>query len=739
MVSEVIVVVPVYRGFEDTQRCLSSIIAARNSCPWHLLIIDDYSPEPELSNWLNHFAKAHQEKVSLLRNDVNLGFVRSVNYGLRMALSLGADAVLLNSDTEVSNHWLDCLHAACHQEPRIGTATPWSNHATIFSYPAYPHGGNLPAGETTASLSSLCRTYFSGQVLEVPTAHGFCMYIRYDCLSDVGFFDEEAFGKGYGEENDFCLRASRKGWHHVHALDTYVFHRGSVSFGTERDARIENALKIIRKRYPDYEATIQELIARDPWRRYRFMLDVARTVSCQKSRILLISHDREGGVERHQRELVQHFAKSAIFVRLKPSPGGVCWYLANGSGEKSYYRFPAQYHELINDLQQLDIQHVHYHHWLGLPAEMLRLASDLGVSYDVTLHDHYSYCPQLHFTKDGHHYCGEIGLEQCQQCLQDQPAPDGTRDIIAWRQRHREFLMAARYVIAPSHDVANRTKRYFGIITHVAYNDQLCPSKNHWPIPRPITRSDSSSSTTLRVVVLGALSQLKGADLLEAVSILAAQKQASVEFHLLGYAYRHLITVPKSALTVHGPYRDEELPLLLQKLQPHLIWLPSRVPETYSYTLSAALSGGWPVATADLGAFAERLDGRPWSWLLPQEAGAAEWLAFFVDLQKRYLQEQHPQPTIPVARTKVEQEHCGHPFDYQRHYLPASTPHPNPDRAIALLGASPRTQPPQGNATRTKRLVLQGLVRMRSFPLLRLVVAKIPLPLQRRIKQWLIS
>ena len=57
------------------------------------------------------------------------------------------------------------------------------------------------------------------------------MYIRRAALADVGLFDADAFGRGYGEENDFCLRASARGWRHLLACDTFVYHEGTVSFG----------------------------------------------------------------------------------------------------------------------------------------------------------------------------------------------------------------------------------------------------------------------------------------------------------------------------------------------------------------------------------------------------------------------------------------------------------------------------------------------------------------------------
>ena len=57
------------------------------------------------------------------------------------------------------------------------------------------------------------------------------MYIRRKALDEVGPFDAERFTFGYGEENDFCLRATALGWRHRLACDTFVYHKGSVSFG----------------------------------------------------------------------------------------------------------------------------------------------------------------------------------------------------------------------------------------------------------------------------------------------------------------------------------------------------------------------------------------------------------------------------------------------------------------------------------------------------------------------------
>lgn len=260
------IVLPVYGGLDAVRRCLASVLDARCRLPWHLTIIDDASPEPEVGRWLREFAGVHPD-VTVLTNARNLGFVATVNLGMRLAGR--RDVVLLNSDTEVAGDWLDRLHRAAWSDARVGTVTPFSNNATICSFPAFCEDNALPAGHTTATLDRVFAQAHPGHTIDIPTAVGFCMYIRRDCLDDVGAFDAETFGAGYGEENDFCLRASAHGWRHLHALDVFVYHAGATSFSERRHELQRAALEALRRMHPGYEALIHAFVQRDPARPYR--------------------------------------------------------------------------------------------------------------------------------------------------------------------------------------------------------------------------------------------------------------------------------------------------------------------------------------------------------------------------------------------------------------------------------------------------------------------------------------
>ena len=91
-------------------------------------------------------------------------------------------------------------------------------------------------------------------------------------------FDAATFGAGYGEENDFCLRARRRGWRHLLAADVFVEHAGGRSFGRRGAALRERNLRILNLRYPGYDALVRRFVEADPIHPSRRRLDEARLI-----------------------------------------------------------------------------------------------------------------------------------------------------------------------------------------------------------------------------------------------------------------------------------------------------------------------------------------------------------------------------------------------------------------------------------------------------------------------------
>lgn len=274
------VVIPVYGNRRLTLRAIDSVLAAPVTVPFELIVVDDASPDPVLAADLRELAA--QGLVSLLVNDTNLGFVRSANRGL--VLHADRDVVLLNSDTHVFGDWLDRLLAVLHGASRIATVTPLSNSATILSYPIALRENSEP-GLDYAALDRIC-AQIDAKPVELPTGIGFCMAIKRKCIDEIGGFDAAEFGRGYGEENDFCRRSAAKGWRHAAAPNVFVWHRGGGSFAEQREKLVAAAQLLLEHRHPGYGAMVLDFIANDPLQSVRTELDIARLIADPRRKIL---------------------------------------------------------------------------------------------------------------------------------------------------------------------------------------------------------------------------------------------------------------------------------------------------------------------------------------------------------------------------------------------------------------------------------------------------------------------
>lgn len=236
----------------------------------------------------------------------------------------------------------------------------------------------------------------------------------------------------------------------------------------------------------------------------------------------------------------------------------------------------------------------------------------------------------------------------------------------------------------------------------------------------------------LKVVVLGALSKIKGADTLEAVATLARKQGLPLEFHLLGYGYRALRSQPRANLSIHGAYQEADLPELLAWLNADLAWFPAQCPETYSYTLSACLAAGLPVMASDLGALPERLHDRAWTWLVDWQATPSQWVDHLLSAKEAL--------SSPLLNQTPISAHAQSVFlsavDISRSYLPSSiasaaSVHDLLNLALHLNLACPPSP--------ESRPMLHLLYRLRQLPILSTVIKLIPTHFQRRVKSLLLG
>jgi GT2 family glycosyltransferase/glycosyltransferase involved in cell wall biosynthesis len=569
------------------------------------VVIDDQSPEPAISAWLRTLAESG--RITLIRHESNRGFVASVNEG--MALHPDRDVVLLNSDTEVPGGWLDRIAACARREPQAATVTPFSNNATICSYPLFAKPNRLPEGFTTASLDRIFARENAGLAVEIPTAVGFCMFVSRRVLDEIGAFDAAAFGRGYGEEVDFCMRAARAGYRNLLAADVFVFHEGEVSFGASGSAMREKAQAIVDARYPEFQHRLATFLHREPARPFRRRVDLARLTASPRPRVLMITHRWGGGIEHHVRDLAKLLANDCEVLVLRPETGSVVsvQWLREGEEFEAWFDTATDWDPCVALLRALGIARVQLHHVNGLGQKVLELARALGVPYDVTVHDHYPICPQYHLSDESGRYCGEPDAAGCAACIAKRPA-QWPLDIGAWRELFHGVLKGAQRVIVPSHDLAARLARYFPDVATLEWG-------------HPEMRAPARA--TFKIALLGGVSAIKGMLALEACARDAAARELPLHFHVIGHIDRPTKSWPHAPVTVSGSYPDDKLNDLIALERPDAFLFLSQVPETYSYTLTVAMETGLPIVATRLGALPERLHGYRNHALVEPDAPAA--------------------------------------------------------------------------------------------------------------------
>jgi GT2 family glycosyltransferase/glycosyltransferase involved in cell wall biosynthesis len=589
------IIIPIYNAYADVVRCLDSVL---RWTPSHarIVVIDDASTDPRMAPYLAQVQRAHTERVLHLHNLNNLGFVQTVNRGMAVSPN---DVVLLNSDTEVTPAWLDRLVACADADPLTATVTPFSNNAEICAYPVFCRNTQVGGLDLTTLCQTLAQVH-DGSYPEIPTAVGFCMFIRRKALDAVGLFDAERFGRGYGEENEFCCRASAAGFKHWLCADAFVVHHGGRSFlGDTRPLKQRHLAELLQL-FPDYNERIAQFVAADPIAPYRQRIQAALADKqlddlgqALQPGLLLVTHALGGGVEKHVQDLA-HLLREKTRVEILRPHDAHTFSLQDAQGN-TLLLSAAHWGDVIQVLQSRQYARLHIHHLHGYPAQATGLPQTLGLPTDITVHDFAAYCPQYSLSLADGRYCGEPDWAGCARCVQERPNGWGL-SITQWRDTQHGLLSQAERILVPSDIVADKIGAHW---PRLAMQVVAHPPRHEWLEPVQAVR---------KIVVMGGLSPTKGLHRVVACAADAQLNQRPLHFVLLGYTSEAVPLSPDLPVSLTGQYEDEDLPALLALQRADAVWFPSQIPETYSYTLDVAMASGLPVlADAGTGAVAHRL------------------------------------------------------------------------------------------------------------------------------------
>ena len=457
------IVIPVYNALTDLQKCIESIKRHTDFTMHRVIMINDCSPD---ENILPYLKSIEGDGFILLDNEENMGFSATINKGMRYS---DRDVILLNTDTIVTKGWVEKMIACAYSDESIGTVTPFSNNATLCSIPNFCQENVLPDGYTIDSYAALIERCSLKKYPRITVAVGFCMYIKRSVVNDIGYFDAETFGKGYGEENDFCNRAEQVGYKHVLCDDTYIYHSGTASFVSKDKLELMQAHeKILDRRYPKQMRENHLYCMQNPDQYLRDNVAIYSKLGNKKNILYVLHMDFEttvGGTQQHVKDLVEGLRKEHNIFVVSPCTQSlkVSIYLEQEIINLKYYvedlkfiSFHNESHRRVfeNIYKAFQIDLVHVHHLKGFTFDPVYEAQKLDIPVVYTAHDYYAVCPNVFLVNNENHYClPSKNDEACSACLKKSLGYAETAAgafLEKWNREMNQIFAYCSKVVTPS-------------------------------------------------------------------------------------------------------------------------------------------------------------------------------------------------------------------------------------------------------------------------------------------------
>lgn len=223
---KVAVVILNWNGKKLLERFLPSVVACSQNIA-EIIIADNNSSDTSVE-----FLKHHYPQIKLIQNEKNFGFAQGYNVALKQ---VDADYyVLLNSDIEVTEGWIDGIISLMDSDENIAACQPKIlsyNNKNNFEY-AGAAGGFIDSlgypfcrGRIFQSIEKDYNQY--DDIKEIFWATGACLFVKASCFHKLGGFDEDFFA--HMEEIDLCWRFKNAGYKIFYYPNSVIFHIGGAT------------------------------------------------------------------------------------------------------------------------------------------------------------------------------------------------------------------------------------------------------------------------------------------------------------------------------------------------------------------------------------------------------------------------------------------------------------------------------------------------------------------------------
>lgn len=592
-------IVPVYNGYEFLENMFAGI--EKTAVPYKLYVVNDCSPDERVLPYLSEYAKS-RENVVLLENEENLGFVQSVNRALAQT---SHHVVLVNTDVMLPDQWLERLMLPIWNSDEVASTTPFTNSGTICSFPNFCENNHIFMDKSESEIDRYFRMV-QPHYVEMPTGVGFCMGMNRKVIDEIGNLDADTFYKGYGEENDWCQRAIRAGYHNVQVENLFVWHKHGGSFLSEDKKRyIERNSAILEKRYPTYKKDVDIYCAMDPNCQVREYVKMRMIQDNVEQFIVVLDHDWGGGAGKYMENRIQSMLdhNTAVMRIVDNADVGLQMVVYYDEYEATFRVDQLEDTCSIltgHQVQQVMINElVAYEHIAQVQQFIIGLKKNFKTEITMLCHDFYPVCPSIYLLNDQQKHCFlPANLEECENCYHNNTNKMNLEydSIASWRSIWAEFLSQCDHVITFSEN----TKSYY---------EQCYPDIHYEVVPHqvdyiePVEKIDKTSDI-ITIGYIGNMMPSKGSEILIRMAELIEEQGLNARIVVIG---PNLSTSTNEHLLIHGKYSRDELPDLMKEYQVDIVFIASIWPETFSYTTEEAIKMGMKVASFDLGAPAERL------------------------------------------------------------------------------------------------------------------------------------
>lgn len=608
------IIIPIYNAYEEVSRCISSILDEMK--PWYrVLLINDCSTDTRIESLLSTYSV--YENVQVINNPTNVGYVKSVNIGIQECTT---DVVLLNSDTEVTPKWLEKLTIAAYSDEKVMTVTPLSNAAGMFSAPKVNVNNELPGQSCLKDLARIVEKQSFHTFERVPTGNGFCMYVKRAAFDEIGVFDDETFGRGYCEENDFCMRLRAKGYENIVCDDTYIYHYHTASFQKEKQQILKRNKEILLSRYPHYDFLVASMEKSEKLVDIRARIDQSfvqyEQDGISKSNVLYVIQYANGGSVKTNEDLMEYVASHRwnVFMlnsdchtlRLYRFADGILHLLQQWTPSKTWdinNLYDTEWRNIYyNVLYSCHIDVVHVRHLYKHTFDIIDAAEWMHIPIVLSFHDFYYICPTTNLINEKGKYCDAHCSSHKEKCRISEPFIKIAGHLPEWvendwrKSLHDVFRKASAFVTTSEYS----KELYERIYQILKGQIRVFEHGRDFPYPREFYGSVPDENGKVRILIAGNIDYNKGAQYIS--RLLDADDKGILEFHCIGNITEEL----KSRVKYYGKYMRDDFKDYVVKISPSFVGIFSVWPETYCHIITEAFSCGIPCIVSDIGTLRER-------------------------------------------------------------------------------------------------------------------------------------